>query len=184
MQPARASLILHGIGNRAFGPQTDYLAGQNPVKPLIGDFNHDGYPDIAVANDDVNKASTITVLLNIPSAPATPVTLTLSSAPNPSVVNEPVIFTANIGSANGIPTGSLMLSYGNTQLATLTPDANGIATFTSSTLPTGFDEVTATYPGSATYGSANASVTQQVLAGLPVQVAITSSPTPPTLANP
>src|SRR5689334_3506345 len=47
--PAGASPV-DGCSVASFAPYTAYPAGGNPVAGRIGDFNHDGNPDVAVAD--------------------------------------------------------------------------------------------------------------------------------------
>jgi uncharacterized repeat protein (TIGR01451 family) len=62
-----ASFVLAGLisatNSRAvdFGPATTYPVGTNPIDAVVGDFNGDGKPDIAVLNAGSN---TVSILLN------------------------------------------------------------------------------------------------------------------------
>ena len=49
-----------GVGNGSFAPRVDYPTGDQPRDVVCGDFNHDGIPDLAVANLGNN---TITVFI-------------------------------------------------------------------------------------------------------------------------
>src|SRR5262249_12168679 len=53
--------VLPGIGNGAFRPAINVAAGSQPVALAAGDFNGDGYPDLAVVD---NGSSSVSVLLN------------------------------------------------------------------------------------------------------------------------
>jgi hypothetical protein len=106
------------------------------------------------------------------------VTLTLASTPNPSLLGQAVAFKATISYADGVPPGLIALSDGAVTLANLTPDANGIATFSTSSLAAGTHYISASYRGSTTYLSATASVTQQVVNGYTTDTSITSSLNP------
>jgi hypothetical protein len=53
--------VLLGNGDGSFQPAQSYAAGPSPVSVAVGDFNGDGFPDLAVANDN---AGTVSVLLN------------------------------------------------------------------------------------------------------------------------
>jgi len=91
------------------------------------------------------------------------VSLTLSSTPNPSNLNQPVKFTANVSSNGGLPKGQkVTFSYGGSQLGTASITAVGTATFTTKALPAGTDTVTAAYAGNADYSAASGSVSQIV----------------------
>src|SRR5437879_13067004 len=50
----------------SFVARRDYEAGQSPVSVVVGDFNGDGVPDLAVANElDLNlSGGTVEVLLD------------------------------------------------------------------------------------------------------------------------
>ncbi len=57
--PGVISLYL-GRGDGTFAPQTTVTVGVSPVDIAVGDFNGDGYPDLAVAN---SSDGTISILL-------------------------------------------------------------------------------------------------------------------------
>lgn len=108
------------------------------------------------------------------------VTLTLTSAPNPSQLGQNVTFQIKISSENGVPQGSITLTDNstNTTLATLTPDTNGNATYSISTLAAGSHTIQASYPGNTTYSSASDSVVQVVESGIATTETLTSSLNP------
>jgi Bacterial Ig-like domain (group 3) len=108
------------------------------------------------------------------------VTLDLTSAPNPSLTGQSVIFQIKISSANGVPTGNITLTDNSTgtTLATLTPDANGSASFSISTLAVGTPLIEASYLGNSNYSSASASVVQVVEGGSTTSTTLTCSPNP------
>lgn len=59
--------ILLNKGDGTFAPPVSYPLGRGWHAVTIGDFNNDGYPDLAVVNsgdNSVSGASTVTVLLN------------------------------------------------------------------------------------------------------------------------
>jgi hypothetical protein len=51
--------VLLGKGDGTFEPATNYLltVGANPYQVVVGDFNHDGKPDLAVADFNTNTIS-------------------------------------------------------------------------------------------------------------------------------
>ena len=57
-----------GAATASFAPRQDFLTGASPVSAAVGDFNGDGEPDLAVANQGSNSVS---VLLNTTAAGAT-----------------------------------------------------------------------------------------------------------------
>jgi hypothetical protein len=87
----------------------------------------------------------------------------LTSSLNPSTVGQAVQFTATVSGNNyGTPTGTVTFSDGNTTLATVTLDANGVATFTTTALTAGSHTITAWYNGDSTYPQSATSLTQTV----------------------
>jgi large repetitive protein len=77
------------------------------------------------------------------------VTLVNSSGNNPSIVGTNVTFQATVTISGGIPITSAVSFYnGTTFLGSASPNAGGVATFTTSTLPLGSDSITATYTDS------------------------------------
>jgi hypothetical protein len=57
-----------GAATASFAARQDFLTGASPVSAAVGDFNGDGEPDLAVANQGSNSVS---VLLNTTAAGAT-----------------------------------------------------------------------------------------------------------------
>jgi|HubBroStandDraft_1064217.scaffolds.fasta_scaffold00803_7 uncharacterized repeat protein (TIGR03803 family) len=69
-------------------------------------------------------------------------------------------FTATVTGPNGIPTGSVTFTVGNTVLGTSDLNANGVATLTVATLAVGSNTVTAAYSGDQNNPSTSAWTTQ------------------------
>jgi hypothetical protein len=55
----------------SFGPQQTFATGSGPVKVVVGDFNGDGKPDLAVVNFNLTGPDSVSVLLNTTPANAT-----------------------------------------------------------------------------------------------------------------
>jgi hypothetical protein len=85
----------------------------------------------------------------------------LTSTPNPSTLGQSVKFTATFTSTGGLPTGTVTFSNGSTTLGTAQINA-GKATFLTTALPHGTDQITATYTGNVDYCSASGSIAQVV----------------------
>ena len=129
------------------------------------DLNGDNKPDILAGN---------TVLLNISgSAPSTtsPTTTTLAAAPTSITAGASVTLTATVTGPSGnttVPTGSVIFLNGSTTLGNANLSASGVATYTTTALPTGSDSITATYSGDTNFStSTSAAVTVTVSAASP-----------------
>jgi hypothetical protein len=59
-QAAGTISVFLGRGDGTFAPQVTFAVGVAPVDVAVGDFNGDGYPDLAVAN---SGDRTISILL-------------------------------------------------------------------------------------------------------------------------
>ena len=68
-QPTAYVSVLLGNGDGTFQPKTDYPAAPGPSCVAVGDLNHDGKLDLAVATA---VAGTVSVLLHIPPTTAVP----------------------------------------------------------------------------------------------------------------
>jgi Bacterial Ig-like domain (group 3)/FG-GAP-like repeat len=103
-----------------------------------------------------------TVALTGTGLPAT--TTTLVAAPSPAIVGQSVTLTATVAPAPaGAPLGSVSFYNGETLLGMGTVNGSGVATFSTSTLPTGADSLTAVYSGNTTSAtSTSIAVTETV----------------------
>jgi predicted extracellular nuclease len=111
------------------------------------------------------EPSTGVATVVVHSAPTS--TLIVSSS-NPSVMGQPVTFTASATSSvagPGIPltVGSIAYMEGGVLLWTVPLGATGSATFTTSSLPVGAHDIVATYMDGTDYLVSSATLTQQVL---------------------
>jgi len=119
--------------------------------------------------------------------PAAATTTTLQSSVNPSIFGQSVTFTATVDAASvpDVPTGSVTFvdTTTATTLGTVTLDAGGQATFTTSALAVGSHAIQATYiPDSASFSGSTDSLTQ-VVDPAPTTIALSSSPNPSTLGQ-
>jgi hypothetical protein len=55
--------VLLGKGDGSFLPAVNYTVGAYPISVAVGDFNGDGFLDLAVANQGINGAGSVSVLL-------------------------------------------------------------------------------------------------------------------------
>jgi len=105
-------------------------------------------------------------------------TVTLGSSPNPSYVNQSVMFTATVSGANGVvPTGSVEFRLGTVVLSTVVL-VNGAATYTTSFSTRGFKSITAVYSGDINYPSQMSNALLQVVNGYTSNASVTSSLNP------
>ncbi|MCL2659867.1 MAG: Ig-like domain repeat protein, partial [Acidobacteriaceae bacterium] len=86
------------------------------------------------------------------SVTSTPTTTQLTVSPNPSVYGQPVTLTATVPELPAGWTGSVNLYDGPTLLCTANV-INGVATCTSSSIPAGAHNLTATYDGDQTFAA-------------------------------
>ncbi len=104
--------------------------------------------------------------------------LTLDISPNPGVVNQPVTLTISLTSTDKLILSPVVLSDGTNTLESLQPDANGNASYTSSSFAIGYHNINASYAGDATHSSANAVVELQVVDGYTTNTTLISSANP------
>jgi sugar lactone lactonase YvrE len=107
-------------------------------------------------------------------APAATAT-TLATSASPVLLGASITFTATVGSAAGVPPGTVQFLNGATLLGAATLNASGVATFTTSSLPAGTYTITATYQASTNYASSTGTVSQTIDSG-----AFTLKVDPPT----
>ncbi len=116
---------------------------------LSADYNRDATNAVSVSSnfsEVVNQAI---------------VTMTLSSTPNPSVAGQSVQLSAKLSSTGSMPASSVTFAYGTTTLGTASI-VNGVAVLSTTSLPKGTDQVTASYAGNANHTPATASINQQI----------------------
>jgi hypothetical protein len=100
------------------------------------------------ANFASSTSSTYTQTVNKANA-----TISVTSAPNPSVFGQMVTFTATVNAAGAVtPTGAITFTI-DSNVASVVSLSSGVATFSTSALITGTHPVTATYGGSANFNS-------------------------------
>lgn len=89
----------------------------------------------------------------------TATTTTLTVAPNPASTGQSVTFTAMVTPApTGTPLGTVNFFNGATLLGSGVVNAVGVATFSTTDLPTGTLSITAVYSGNAGFGASTSTV--------------------------
>jgi len=102
----------------------------------------------------------------------------LATSGSPSLVNQPVIFTATVTSTQGtIPNGELVTFYDGTTAIGTGVTASGVATFTTPSLTVKTHTIKATYAGDDTFESGTGSV-EQVVDKYPATTVLSSSLNP------
>lgn len=123
-----------------------------------------GYSITASYSGDADNAGSSSSLLTqyIEHLPVSSETA-LATSGSPSLISQPVTFTATVTSAYGaIPNGELVTFYmGSTEIGTGTT-ASGIAMFATSSLTAKTHTIKATYAGDATFKTSYGTVTQVV----------------------
>jgi hypothetical protein len=148
-------------------------AGSDPLLAAYsGDTNFD--PSSASASGTVNTLSTL------------PSTAILTVVPASSVFGSPVTLTATVSATNppgpSVPTGTVTFTYNtstnpaNITLGTVNLNA-GVASFTTTTLPVGEDNINCTYSGSSIYSPATC-VNQPASAGPALTLSSSLNPAP------
>ncbi len=111
----------------------------------------------------------------------TPTTTTLTSSASSITAGSSVTLTATVQAGSTAVTSGTVNFYNGSTLLNSTPitlNAYGVATFTTTTLPTGSDNITATYIGNSSYTTSTSStVTITVSAAAPNFTFTTSSTT-------
>jgi len=108
----------------------------------------------------------------------------LSSSANPSAYSQPVTFTATVTASSNVPTGSVNFNENSHILGTGILDANGVASFTPSSLTPGPHSIVASYPGDTNFAPADSSPLSQRVNQATTAVGLTSSTNPSSFGQP
>ena len=105
----------------------------------------------------------------------------LTSAPNPSQLNQTVTMTATVHAQNGsMPVGNVLFSSDGVQIGTVAVNNSGVAVLNYSGLPLGTHSLVAAYQGGNGYAGSTSNTVQQVVDLPSSTTAVTSSPNPST----
>ena len=127
--------------------------------------------------DGVSTSNAVTVTVN---AATTVVNLTPSQ--NPTAFAQPFTLRAAVSGNGGMPTGSVTFFDGPTALQSTAVNANGIATYTTSTLTDGTHIFTASYAGDAN-DLASTSPQLSVVVLQTINLSVTSTSPNPSIAR-
>ena len=133
-------------------------SGAYPSVTLLMDFTD---PDIVgtfvyhchvLSHEDRGMMGSIQVL-----PPLVDSTTSLSASGTRVNPGTSVTLKATVTSASGTPTGTIAFSAGSTSLGSATLNSSGIASLTTTALPTGVNSVTAAYSGDSNYAASTSS---------------------------
>jgi hypothetical protein len=105
-------------------------------------------------------------------------TTVVTSAQNPSVFGQPVVFTATVSASTGTASGTATFRDGINVLGTQPLDGSGQAKLTNSTFAVGSHSITATYNGNSTHASSTSSVLTQTVNAASTTTTLASSLNP------
>ncbi len=167
-QQGATTQITLNLSNFAHGTaaQLWQLAATNPANQTVAAISRKA--DVTFSADSLSfNAPMQSVLLFVipPAATNTATTTALTSSANPSAAGDAVTFTATVtGGTSGTPTGSVTFKDGANTLGTVTLNAAGVATYTTSALTAGTHSITAVYGGGGGFaGSTSAPLNQNVV---------------------
>ncbi|MEU9499694.1 Ig-like domain repeat protein [Streptomyces sp. NPDC048196] len=163
-----------------------YATAVGSPYPVTATFNSASAPTIrALAAPEIFSSST-----GVDTQTVTPTasTTTVTSTPDPSVVGEPVTFTATVAAVvpgDGTPTGSVTFDFGDGTPPVTAPVDDGVSTLTHA-YPSAADspyEVTATYSGDADF-EASADAGTHTVQPAATTIEVSSAPDPSVVGQP
>jgi hypothetical protein len=166
-----ASQSLDGTGATTFN--TSSLA--RGMHPLTASYSGDS---VYLAN----QSSVVYQAVNAAGAAST--TTALNASPTSQNATAPVNFTATVTKASGTPSGSVDFLEGSTVLGSANLDGNGVAAFTTSTLPTGSHTIVAAYNGDNTSAASLSPAATVVVVTVATTTALSSSLNPSAATQP
>jgi Bacterial Ig-like domain (group 3)/FG-GAP-like repeat len=164
--------VLLGNGNGTFQTVRTYGSGGTDVSSIaVADVNGDGRPDLLVGN------GVVSVLWNVTAAHLTRTVVTTSGSP--SILGQPVKFTATVNSSFGIPDGETVTFHDGIALIGTGTTVLGVASFSTSSLMVGSHTIEAIYPGDFADRPSTGNV-KQVVELYTTTTTLTSTPNPST----
>jgi len=139
---------IDGTGHAAFNLTTLSAGSHSIIASYSGNANY--------------AASTSAVMVEVVQVTAT--TTTLSSGTATTLAGQPAVFTITVSSPTGIPTGNVTIDDGAVSIGQVQLNAQGAATFSTSTLAVGTHSLTAVYVGNGNYNPSTSSALQHMVA--------------------
>ena len=149
-------------------------------------FGSGSHEVIASYPGDTDRDASESAPVLLTTIPQVTTATTLTAAPNPAFAGQSVTLTATVVPApTQTPAGTVSFFNGATLLGTGTVDSSGIATFTTSSLPTGTLSLTAVYSGNiGSLGSTSAAQSVTVNPQTVTATALAASPNPSIAGQP
>ena len=110
-------------------------------------------------------------------------TTTLTTAPNPSQLNQTVIMTATVHAQNGTAVGNVVFSSDGVGIGTVALNNSGVAVLNYSSLPLGPHAIVAVYQGGNGFSGSTSNIVQQVVQLAASTTTVTSAPNPSTFGQ-
>jgi sugar lactone lactonase YvrE len=154
-------------GSASFTTSSLAFGSHNLTAVYTGETNHSASTSAIVAEQIVEAA-----------------TIVVSSSANPSISGNNVVFTATAAEVGSVmPTGTLVFRDGTNALGSVTLDATGTATYSTSSLIVGMHTISVNYAGDGNYAAGSATLTETIQ-NANTQVVLTSSANPAVYAAP
>jgi hypothetical protein len=182
--PVGTVSLLRGNGDGTFASPLNFPAGVFRANSVaVADLNGDGRPDMVVAGCTISSeeaclTDNIGIVLN--NTGASKSTTVLNTSQSPTLVGQPVTFTATVSSKNGaIPDGEPVMFYqrASSQPIATSATSSGVASFSTSGFKASQYTIRATYGGDAGFLSSTATV-RQVVELAQTSTTLTSNPNP------
>ncbi len=160
--------VVPGIGSGMVSEAQLLSTGVGPADVVVADFNNDGKPDIATANEG---DGTVSILLNTTVIPLESTSISVTSSDLSAPAGAAVTFTATVKGASAsplpgesVPTGTVHFYDGSTLLGSPTLiSGTDQVTLTTSDLTVGSHRIGVTYAGDPAYGdSASVRIVQVI----------------------
>ncbi len=182
-------------GSGQYGRGAVYRLAPNGQVTLLHAFCNCGdgsnpYTDLLLASDGflygttyIGGANNDGTVFKLTGPPTILTTTTLTTAPNPSHLNQPVTMTATVQAQNGLtPTGNLIFKSDGAQIGAALLYF-GTAVLNYSGLSMGTHEIVAVYAGGGGFAGSTSNTVQQVVE-LPLSTTtVTSSPNPSVVGD-
>jgi len=176
-------------GSLSFKDGTNTLVSVAPFAPDSTTFTTSklsaGTHSITVvySGDSNYAASTSTVLTQtVNSAKTTATQTAVMSSLNPSIIGQPVTFTATVTGSGGMPTGTVTFKDGSTVIVSGVALTGGSAMYQDSSLTAATHSITAVYSGDSNYSGSTSAVLSEVVysSNAATTTALVSSANPST----